>query len=437
MDPSDKTRSAWGTFAALVLALCPIETINLWPRPGQFALSPFLCVSPVFAICALARISVRPRRPVRNRAAGLAALCLCATALASVIWGGPDPLHLAWRRLALLVWLVAFAYLFVRSCGAALPRVLLRGIKAYLTADGLFVAFQLMAAGIGPVRSAALAISNFATATWPTFWGGTLPRFGGLVADPNRAGAEVAMMLALAALTDRATRPGNKPGAFGWPFWVLGATIVTLTISRTGLVALAIAAAIAVSAMGGRRRAATLAGAILGSATAILALALDRQLATRATYNLLASPARQASTATHFALIRHGLQIALANGKNLLLGVGWGTGYVYTRRFFAWDKYGNFHSGYISLLVESGSLALLAYLALLALPFLKRNPCASAAAVLAWSNIFYQYQASPFHWILLAVLNWGALAPSLGLPTVAYQPRTAPFAPSEGVPARW
>lgn len=354
-----------------------------------------------------------------------------------MVLAGPDPLHLARKRLALLVWLVFFAYIFVRRCGRSLVPILHSGIKLFLYADTAFVLFELAAAGISPVRAIALSTAPVLQIPWPSFWQGTLPRFGGLVADPNRAGAEIAIMLCLAFLSNPPRSPYKLSAPLRGRHYAIGSTLIFLTLSRTGLISLAIFGAIVLFKTPAKRRAALIAGTLLLCTAAATLVALSDAARSRILYNLADSPGRVNSTRVHYDLIRWGAEIALSSAKHTFIGTGWGTGYYYTRRFFPNDKYGNFHSGYISIFVEAGTLALAAYMLIVLLPIIKRHPWAPLVLVIIWANVFYQYQAAPFYWIAISALNWGRTqipeCPPRGLANRSQTPRP-PYMPGGTAP---
>ena len=382
----------------LAVAVAPVEVLSLNGFRGGFRLTPFLAVAPAFiALAGLVLVARPPRK--RDLARQVPLLALAAAVALSGLLAGSDPLGLARARAAESIFEVGFGALFVWVSGEMLGVTLARGVKAFLALDVSFVALQwallhsvwlqgLAAAGLGSYLQ-----------LWPTALGGLLPRFNGLVADPNRAGVDVVLMIALADSAARA-----QAGRRGLPPWCIWAALllVVLTQSRTGLVALVIVLAPRAARVAKRKPLLVAAGLAAAALLSAAALTVGGPVVRAVVYSLVTSPGRAASTRDHFALIRRGLELWWSSPKRVFFGVGWGTAYRYTVAFFGVSKYGNFHSGFVSVLAEGGLLALVPYLFAMFSPAARDRRLWALAAAVAWANVFYQYQMDPAYWIILA-----------------------------------
>ncbi|MEN9790489.1 MAG: hypothetical protein RLZZ63_147 [Gemmatimonadota bacterium] len=237
----------------------------------------------------------------------------------------------------------------------------------------------------------------------PYTYAGILPRISGLTLDPNRAGL---VTLLHWVLVDRA-----RPHRSRWG--LLAALLLAGTLSRSAL--LATAGYLVVRRFGrmsrtGRRHAISLGLSLpVGVAALVLVLAptprerLGRFLAPVAQR----LSAAEGSTQTHTALMREGVAEATRDVPRTLMGVGYGTSYLLLRDRFGGDRYGNFHSLYVSIWVESGIVALALLLVLLLRPLLdpvEWRPVLFGAILF---NVFYQSLTEPAFWAIL-ILAWSA-----------------------------
>jgi hypothetical protein len=88
--------------------------------------------------------------------------------------------------------------------------------------------------------------------------------------------------------------------------------------------------------------------------------------------------------------------------------VGYGNSYLLLQDVFPGNKYGNFHSMYVTLAAEAGAIALLVGLLLVGVPVVIPGPFRPLIAGIAVFNVFYQSLAEPVFWFVLA-LAWMAL----------------------------
>ncbi len=111
---------------------------------------------------------------------------------------------------------------------------------------------------------------------------------------------------------------------------------------------------------------------------------------------------RFSSAGIHIKLINEGFYKAFNDLKILLFGSGFGTSYLLIKGYY-WSgvKYGNYHSLYITSLVESGffnflSIFVISFLMPMILDY--KNYIASFLFGLLFFNIFYQLIMEPLFW---------------------------------------
>jgi len=89
----------------------------------------------------------------------------------------------------------------------------------------------------------------------------------------------------------------------------------------------------------------------------------------------------------------------------MFLGIGWGTEYEFTTIFYG-NKYGNFHSGWLSTLVQVGIFGMVPYLLYTFQKLGEYRKFLPFFVMILWSNIFYQFNADAWYWILLSLLGF-------------------------------
>ena len=114
---------------------------------------------------------------------------------------------------------------------------------------------------------------------------------------------------------------------------------------------------------------------------------------------------RSTSTGIHLKLILDGIYLAFSDLKIFLIGIGQGASYLILDGYWwSGSKYANFHSHYITVLVENGIFALLAFLNF---TFIKpclnnyRNFLFPIIFSLFFYNIFYQLLYEPLYWFII------------------------------------
>jgi O-antigen ligase len=97
--------------------------------------------------------------------------------------------------------------------------------------------------------------------------------------------------------------------------------------------------------------------------------------------------------------------MTVADPKTFVIGKGWGTEYEYTKDYFHDTKFGNFHSMFFSVLVQSGFAGLVPFLLLLLRPAWIGSRWVLLVPVILMGGIFYQMHGEPFWWIVVVLMN--------------------------------
>ena len=116
---------------------------------------------------------------------------------------------------------------------------------------------------------------------------------------------------------------------------------------------------------------------------------------------------RQTSSGIHLRLIYEGIQTALGDIKLLLLGNGFGTSFLLIKGYY-WSgtKYANYHSMYITILVECGIFAFISsFFYTFIIPVLNKykNVYLPLLFGLFFYNIFYQLILEPIYWFIVFI----------------------------------
>jgi hypothetical protein len=421
-----------GGLLALWFALIGADRLDFFAGNGPFILAPVLILTPVVVVLGTLRLlggGGRFRVPANTGAYTLLATAFLAVVLVSVFYS--YDLEMSVRRYALLAFQVYGTVLvaLILAQRADARTVLVRGAYWGLLIGTVFNAFQIASFF---VRSGDefLLLGGVVDMT-ANVYGTWVPRLAGQAFDMNRGGilflVYVAVLLRLA--------PRSKVRTLAVAVGVIG---IVGSLSRSVLLG-GIGVGLAIVFLEGRfslsRR-----GAAIG-ALAVAGIAGMLMFSPRAVEvgNAVMVPIAmrfdmsEGSAGVHAELLERGIEVALESPKHALVGVGYGNSFAYVDDIFPDDKYGNFHSLYVTLLVESGGLALLAGLLLLGYPAFRGGTYRPLIMGLAFFNIFYQTGAEAVFWFVL-VLGWTRLAD----PTL--EPRTTPApvpvpAPQERVPA--
>ena len=395
-----------GVEALLVLwvATLPTDRVDLLGGNSAFILTPFLALTPLALI--LLGFRGLAQRGGRVYPANTRPFALILVAFASVILLSAllalDPVMSLKRALHFLAvsggaFLVA---LFLVDEEKA-ARVLARGAELGLV---LMLVFTLLSvwALLSP-DALLLRLGEGIISLEPTMYGGIIPRFTGSVADPNRTGIAVIFFLFLLA---RFGRPSRR-----LQFWMgAGVLMALLTLSRStlgaGLVLLAVAWLLRRSSRISRGQLVAVSLAVAVGAGVLLTLPGVRE-AVGETLEPVGTrfSLQEGSTRVHLDLMARGVEEGTSSLKRAVIGIGYGNAHMVLQEFFSVNKYGNFHSAYVTLLAECGVFALLLFLLILAYPLARPGPFTPMVAALAAFNVFYQTVSGPILWLVFS-LAW-------------------------------
>lgn len=386
----------------LWLATIGADRIDLLAGAGPVVLKPFLILSPIIifiegveAIRGGRRVAV----PQDARWFFVLQTALLCVLLVSVAWS----LHigLAFGRLALMItegylcFLVVLLLVNRPDAREVLVRGALVGMSLMLVMSGLQTASWIGVA-VGPLELGGIVDLSSAS------YGPLIPRPSGSPLDPNRGGFVFLIYVFLLLLLAPRSRIRSIMVAAG----SLG---LLLTLSRSALLAAVVTFAGWLVWRGIRIPRAVLgvAGAAGALLVGLLMFSGESRDALLAVGEILAGrvSVREGSSSDHISLIARGWDVGTADLRNLFLGVGFGNSYLILQDFFAGTKYANFHSMYITLLVEAGILALMPVLALMLYPFYRGSAFRPIVLGLIFFNIFYQAHSEAMFWLVLA-LAW-------------------------------
>ncbi len=397
------------------VALIAADRIDLMGGDGPLLVTPFLALTPIVVLSELVR-RTRRRRAVALPRAGMhyaaLALALLGVALASV-FVSPETSVSAGRATLLALQIVGtFAAVIVAIDRDDWARVMERGAVVGLILFGVFDVLQIAwllgwvpeYARLGP---ASVHLVSY-------MYGAFIPRLSGMVADQNRAGLVLLFFGWILA-----TRPGLPPRRGYLAFTVV---LMLLTLSRSvGVAALATFIILVLERRIRRVSPGLVLGALLvvaGTTAAILVSPGMREGAGTALQPLGDRfSVEEGSSQIHLVLIERGIQEATASPARVALGIGYGSSYTVLEDIFPGNRYGNFHSLYVTIFAESGVFALLLLLALLVTPLVRGGPYRALVAGVAVFNIFYQATNDPAFWVILT-LAW------LTMPVAPRRPRS-------------
>ena len=115
---------------------------------------------------------------------------------------------------------------------------------------------------------------------------------------------------------------------------------------------------------------------------------------------------RYSSSGIHLRLIIDGIKTAINNFKTFLVGNGFGTSFLLIHGYYwSGSKYANYHSLYVTTLVESGFLSMLSMIffsfIIPAYNKISKNLIYPLIIGLFFYNIFYQIILEPIYWYIL------------------------------------
>jgi hypothetical protein len=384
---------------ALWIALIAADRIDLAGGHGPFLLTPFLALTPLVVASEIIR-RARRRSTVELwwPAVGYAAACsalLCVT-YASVVSAWQIPVSA--ERTTLLMADIGGTFVVALLCADRrnLARVLAAGAFVALVVFVLFdIAEALNYIGRGPEI---LRLGPMSARFDGLQILGLIPRLPGPTGDVNRAGFVLVVFILFIA---RGARRG----------WIKAVAItLAIVLLLTGFSRSATLAALATGgfALVSRRRGFSLgvAASVALAFTVVAAFLLAKPSVLDRLH--IAAPlaqrlsANEGSSQGHLALIERGVDQGMQSIPDMALGIGFGNGYLVLQDVFPGNRYGNFHSLYVTMFAESGILAVLLMLVLTVVPLVAGGPWRPLVAGAIAFNLFYQTTTEPIFWLVLA-----------------------------------
>lgn len=381
------------------VAAAGIDRVDLLAGAGPFALTPFILMAPLIIIAALihwAANGVDDKRPAAVRPGGWLVFALCAALLMS---------------------------LFFTETPRSAPRYIL--LLALVAGGWALIALARKTGNYAALRAGAwlglILYVGFDLIQWASFngllglpdFGGTLNmkvsaygqgviRMGGGSIDPNRAAVAIAtytFILIGDPLISKAR------GALSSSFILfLGAALALATISRSGLAVFGLVMVGAIAAIWRNQTVLQKVGTFVAS-IAILVWVFESGLIETLNVVEIASArlslSSEGSAESHFELYGEAWKLLAADPGSILTGHGYGSSFLYLQDFFVGNEYANYHSVYVTLLVEAGIVSVLLIWALLLPPVFGGRRWLAIGAVLF--GVFYQGLSDPIFWVQIAI----------------------------------
>jgi hypothetical protein len=391
------------------IALIAADRIDLFGGGGRLLFTPFLALTPLVVGSELLRRHMRsgPITVSRSGQIFLGLVLVLLAIVASSVFVSTETAISAGRAFLLALQLIGTcAVLLAAYDRADLASVLDRGAVVGLI---LFALFDVLQAGalLGVVPETVF-IGPASVHLMGYTYGSFLPRLSGMVADQNRSGI-VLLFYAWAVVF----RPQGRP-RYGYVMLIL--LLMLATLSRSVFVAAFVTFVVLVLERRVRR---VPPGALLG-ATLVLGLVtgafmVSPKLRSVAENTLAPLVGRlsvaEGSSQVHLTVIGRGLDEGTKSIARVALGIGYGSAFTVLQDVFPGNRYGNFHSLYITMFAESGVFALLTILLIIGVPLVRGGPYRALVAGAAVFNMFYQATTDPTFWAMLA-LAWFTLPSS-------------------------
>ena len=389
------------TLIALWIATLGADRIDLLGGSVPFALLPFHVLTAAVVISEWKRRLRDGAAFTVTRAQGMygaLVLGILACAAASVLRSGD--IMLSTNRVILFAGTAIGASLAIwgMSDREDLLLVLARGARIGLAAAVLFDVIQLLSFARLLPENVQIGPANVLLASHAY---GIIPRLTGLGADLNGSGGALLTQTVLIALAGAQVRFRR-----GWI--ALGGVLILATLSRSSLLAaLPVMLLFPKVVPAGRsaRVALTAVAMLIALGSAALFSENIRTNVGRALEPLAGRlDPQEGSAQVHAQLITRGIDEATLDVPRTLLGIGYGASHRVLADVFPGSKYGNFHSLYVQLWVESGVLPLLLLLMLLALSLPRAGALQGLVIGFGFYNVFYQGLIQPVFWVALALV---------------------------------
>jgi hypothetical protein len=420
-----------GALLALWFATLTADRLDMAAGQGWFTVPPFLLFTPLLIVLETFRVVSRGGqfRVPRNLAAyTLVASVFLSVVLVSVFYS--YDVTMSAKRYALLVFqvysTVMVAVMLAQRDDAR--QILVRGAYWGLLLGAVCNVAQLGAwIDRGPEKFVLLGGMLDMTANPYGPW---VPRLSAAAVDMNRGG--IVTLVYVYVLLRLAPRTRVRTLAV-----TVGTLGMVATLSRSVLLGV-FGTGVALLARGRFRFSPRKAVGVAVGTAALCAFLLASPRAVEAVGSALEPimgrfSGDEGSAGVHYELLVRGVEIVTDNPKNALVGIGYGNSFAYLQDIFPGNKYGNFHSLYLTLLAECGGLGLLLGSILLFYAAARGGVYQPLILGLAFFNIFYQMGTEAVFWFSL-VLAWTGLGqPAPPGPAV---PADAPEESAAGPAAR-
>jgi O-antigen ligase len=411
------TGSRWSNGLLITwVALIAADRIDMFGHAGGVFVPPFFVLTPLVVGAELWRRR-RWRRPVTLPGRAITLLVLVLVLLSFVgasVLVSQETAVSASRAFLLAAYVGgAFAVVLVAVDRDDLMLLFARGAALGILLYTLFDVAEV-AALIGRLPES-LQVGPTSILLMPSTYGAFVPRLSGMVTDQNRSGFILLFFGWFVGFRpDRGARRG---------YLALVALLIALTLSRSG--AVAALAALAMLLLERRlrwvpRRTLLVAGLLASTLTFVLLVSEPaREVAADVVAPLVQRVSvDEGSSQVHLTLIGRGIDEGTASLPRLALGLGYGSAYTVLDDLFPGDRYGNFHSLYVTIFAETGVVALVCLLVILVVPLVASGPFRALILGAVLFNVFYQTINEPAFWTTIA-LAWSSL------PSVARRSREA------------
>lgn len=387
------------------LATIGADRVDFFGGKGGFVLTPFLCLAPVVIAAELLELLRSRRRivvPGSTPIYFVAVTALLCVAVLSTLLG--SDLEMSSKRSMLLTFQVYSTFVIAILILSRRDREPILAGGAYLGL-ALALAFNVVLVSVwtAGLRGGTIPEAGGIVDLTAASYAGLIPRLSGQVYDQNRGGL---LFLVYIFFLLRFGRPSRMRSAFVF----LGVLFLLATLSRSAMLgAVTMGVLLLLESRGialSRPRVAALAAA--GMAIAGGLMIYPREMGDLfSTLEPLSErfSLSEGSASIHLVLLQRGWEIGTESARNALIGIGFGNAFTVLQDLFPSNKYANFHSLYISLLVESGVFALTFGLILLLYPLVRGGSFRPLIAGMVLFNVFYHATADPVFWLVLA-LAW-------------------------------
>ncbi len=388
---------------ALWIAVLGLTRVNLLGGSAEFLLSPFLALSPV--IIGLGVVGALGRGGAIRLPRGLTRFVLLVGALLAVVLVSAflsfDLPTSARRTLLLCVQITAVALIGIIIANRPDPRRILLvgawlGLALSVILNILQVGYWFLGDWLpGPLASV--------VSIEPGNYAGVVPRLTAASHDPNHGGI---LVLIYCYFVWMFGRPGRWRTAILWA----GGISIALTLSRSVILAGVVMIVVTWYHRTGlvltRRVALAAAGVVAAGCTVLLVFPATMGFL-EAAWEVLSArfTLGEGSSREHASVLARGWEVGTRDLKRMLFGVGYGNAFTELQDIFPGNKYGNFHSLFVTLFAESGVAAVVLGAVLFVHPIMRGGLYQPMIVGMLVFNLFQQSQTEPISWLVL-LLGW-------------------------------